>query len=371
MSDQPTAPQPTDPPPTEAQPPRPRRLERSSTDRLIGGVAGGVGRYFGIDPLAVRIAFVILAFAGGFGVLAYLIGLILMPSDDPVAPPARWRLARTVGAGLLAAAALGAVVPDWLWGPELPVLAAAGVVVYLLVRDIRDGGGSGAARVAARIALGVALLALAAGGFAAAAAGTAVGGGVVVAGLVIACGVALVGGAFRGGARWLILPALVLALPLGVVAAADLDVRGTWGHRTFHPTTTAELRGGYEMGAGAMRVDLRGVDFPPGRTDLPLEIGAGEVQVLVPEGLCVTTDAHAGLGVVAIGGDEQGGADVDVRELPAVAPGVPSVHIDADVGVGAIRVGDRFFPRWDRDWGGDGFASPQRALDRAACQEPA
>ena len=96
--------------------------------------------------------------------------------------------------------------------------------------------------MAARIAIGIVLLALAVGGFVAAAAGTALGGGIVVAGLVIACGVGLVGGAFRGGARWLIVPALVLALPLGAVAATDLDVRGTWGDRTFHPATRRRAR---------------------------------------------------------------------------------------------------------------------------------
>ena len=44
------------------------QLTRSTSDRVIGGVAGGLGRYFNIDPLAIRITFVILAFAGAFGV---------------------------------------------------------------------------------------------------------------------------------------------------------------------------------------------------------------------------------------------------------------------------------------------------------------
>ena len=49
----------------------------------------------------------------------------------------------------------------------------------------------------------------------------------------------------------------MLALPLGAVAATDLDVRGTWGERQFMPATVAEVEDGYEMGAGEMRVDLR------------------------------------------------------------------------------------------------------------------
>src|SRR5215207_3732372 len=91
-----TSPPPT--PPTEEQPapdqpPAPRRWERSSSDRMIAGVAGGLGRRLDVDPLAVRITFVILSFAGGLGILAYLIGLAFMPSDDPAAPPLRWGLA--------------------------------------------------------------------------------------------------------------------------------------------------------------------------------------------------------------------------------------------------------------------------------------
>ena len=153
----------------------------------------------------------------------------------------RWGLARTVGVGLLAVAALAILVPDWLWGPELSLLLAAGVVAYLLIRVVRDDGADHIGRLAARIGIGIVLLALAAGGFTAAAAGSALGGGVVIAGLIVACGVGLVGGAFRGGARWLIAPAIVLALPLAAVAATDLDVRGTWGDRTFRPASVADL----------------------------------------------------------------------------------------------------------------------------------
>ena len=259
----------TDTSPTPPQPEEPpRRLTRSTSDRLIGGVAGGIGRHLNVDPLAIRITFVILTFAGGLGLIAYLLCLAFVPTDDPAAPPLKWGLARTVGAGLLAVAALALLVPDWVWGPQLPLLAVAGAVVYLLLRMVRDDGGSHAGRVAARIAIGIVLFALAVGGFVAAAAGTALGGGVIVAGLVIACGVGLVGGAFRGGARWLIVPALVLALPLGAVAATDLDIRGTWGDRTFHPASVDELADGYDMGIGSLKVDTRDAR-PAARPDRP------------------------------------------------------------------------------------------------------
>jgi phage shock protein PspC (stress-responsive transcriptional regulator) len=359
--------------PTNPQPEQPpRRLTRSTTDRMIGGVAGGLGRHLNVDPLALRITFVILVFAGGIGIVAYLLCLLFVPSDDPDAPPVQWGLARTLGAGLLAVAALAILLPDWVWGPAVPILIIAGAIAYLLIRMVRDDGGTHAGRVAARIALGIVLVALAAGGLVAAAAGSALGGGVAIAGLVIACGVGLVGGAFRGGARWLIVPALVLALPLGAVAATDLDVRGTWGERTFRPGTVAELERGYEMGLGSLKVDVRGVDFPPGRTDLPLEIGMGEIQVLVPDDLCVTTDADIGMGAYDVGDGEQGGVDIELDDRRAVTPGIPHLHLIGDVGVGALFVGHEFREgHGPRDWRDGGFEVLETGTNRLACLEAA
>lgn len=56
-----------------------RRLYRSNRDRILGGVAGGIGEYFDVDPTLVRLAWVILALAGGFGVLAYIIAWLIIP----------------------------------------------------------------------------------------------------------------------------------------------------------------------------------------------------------------------------------------------------------------------------------------------------
>lgn len=66
---------------------RPVLLRRSKTERVVGGVAGGLGRYLGIDPVILRIAFVLLAISGGSGVLLYLIAWIAIPEEkegDPV-----------------------------------------------------------------------------------------------------------------------------------------------------------------------------------------------------------------------------------------------------------------------------------------------
>src|SRR3954471_5961809 len=62
----------------------PRRLRRSSSDRVLVGVAGGLGRYFGVDPVIFRIGFGLSVFFGGLGALAYLLLAVFVPTDgDP------------------------------------------------------------------------------------------------------------------------------------------------------------------------------------------------------------------------------------------------------------------------------------------------
>src|SRR3954464_13180355 len=63
-------------------PPVRRQLRRSS-DKMIGGVCGGLAEYSAIDPLLWRVGFVALTLAGGSGVLVYLLLWVLMPSGPP------------------------------------------------------------------------------------------------------------------------------------------------------------------------------------------------------------------------------------------------------------------------------------------------
>jgi phage shock protein C len=64
-----------------------KKLYRSRQQRMIGGVCGGLGEYFGIDPTLMRILFVLATFFGfGSAILIYLILLILVP-EEPLASP--------------------------------------------------------------------------------------------------------------------------------------------------------------------------------------------------------------------------------------------------------------------------------------------
>lgn len=57
------------------------RLYRSTTNRMLGGVAGGIGDYFDIDPNFVRIGFVLLALLNGIGLILYILMWIFLPTD--------------------------------------------------------------------------------------------------------------------------------------------------------------------------------------------------------------------------------------------------------------------------------------------------
>lgn len=59
-----------------------KRLVRSQDDRMFLGVAGGIADYLGIDPAIVRILFVLLTLAKGWGLLLYLILAIIMPVEE-------------------------------------------------------------------------------------------------------------------------------------------------------------------------------------------------------------------------------------------------------------------------------------------------
>lgn len=58
------------------------KLYRSSHNKVFAGICGGLGEYFDVDPVFVRIIAVILAFASGYGILAYIIAWVIMPKRE-------------------------------------------------------------------------------------------------------------------------------------------------------------------------------------------------------------------------------------------------------------------------------------------------
>ena len=60
-----------------------KKLQRSSTDSMLGGVCGGLANYFDFDPTLVRVAYVLLSVCTAFsGVLASILLMIIMPKEQ-------------------------------------------------------------------------------------------------------------------------------------------------------------------------------------------------------------------------------------------------------------------------------------------------
>ncbi len=67
-----------------------KRLYRSTEDRMIAGVCGGLGEYFGIDSTLIRLVLLFLVIWGGGGILVYIIAWIVIPeAPEDYQPPAK------------------------------------------------------------------------------------------------------------------------------------------------------------------------------------------------------------------------------------------------------------------------------------------
>ena len=163
-------------------------------------MAGGLGRYFKVDPIFFRLAFAALTFFGGAGVFLYVATWIFVPAEGSESAFDRRLRGRTltlIGAFVLAAAALSLVGAlgdggwgwGWWWGGllgPLALIAIGGALAWAFFSDRRkQGQGVDAGWIAGRIALVIAVLAGSTVLFFGSALAAAAGGGVVVAGLVV------------------------------------------------------------------------------------------------------------------------------------------------------------------------------------------
>jgi len=64
-----------------------KRLYRSGKNKILGGVCGGIAEYFGVDPVLIRLLWVIITLAWGSGILLYIIAWIIMPRN----PKHKWK----------------------------------------------------------------------------------------------------------------------------------------------------------------------------------------------------------------------------------------------------------------------------------------
>ena len=386
---------PADPPPYKQAG---NRLTRSTDDKVVAGLSGGLGRYFGIDPVVFRIAFVVLTLAGGSGILLYLVGWLMIPDDTGGAALNRFGNERN--SKLLAAVLAGLgllILLENIGGgdDDLPlgvVLVGLGGL-YLWSRRNSAGGPpappappdppstptddvsdtitsssepdtvafpttstvpapstvagpppaittAAAARPrtpkprSALVPVTLSLLAVLAGGLTVV--GVSATTGLALA-LLLTSG-ALVVGAWRGRARWLIPIGLVLSMALAVASVIDVPVRGGGGDVSFRPATLEEIRSPYRLAAGDLVLDLGAVDFRGETVTIVASVAAGHLDILVPSGVAVEIDAHIGAGNIVLFGRESEGLDVDLDVVESGREGAGRLILRPQVGIGMGEV---------------------------------
>lgn len=345
------------------------RLRRTvGSERTIAGVAGGLGRHLDIDPVILRVAFVVLAFFGGAGILLYGACWLLVPDDSSTKAPLgmddRSRgIGLVIAGGVAVLAMLGTSLGDGFVPLPLVVVAAVALIVVMQVGRKRGGVGAQApvgptppwtpaptGRPPAPVrtdprkrgpvlfwftlalsALGIGVLGLL--DLAGARVPDPAYPGLVV-GVV---GAMLVLGAFWGRAGGLVLVGLIASVGLvGSIAAQEID--GADIRRV--PVTAAAVEPSYDFSTGGLVLDLREVQDPAalaGRT-ITLSGEVGQISVLLPEGLDVTASAAVdGPGHVRVLGNERGGIDTSLRYRDPLT-GAPALTIDARLQVGSIDI---------------------------------
>jgi phage shock protein PspC (stress-responsive transcriptional regulator) len=348
------------------------RLRRSLTDRKVAGVAGGLGRHLDVDPLVLRVAFVVLVFFGGAGLIVYGACWVLVPEDgDDKAPFNLDERSRTIAlmiVGVLAAVAL--VGDSWgaFWFPW-PIAIVALVALWLLTRNNPPKTApptygppappayfpppQPSPYVAPPAPLRVsnprkrgpllfwftlALIALAEGLLGIVdLAGADVAGPAYPAVAVAICGVMLLVGAFFGRAGGIILLGLVSTVALTGATAAD-----RWDGETLSPspTSAAAVQDSYRIDAGEIVLDLSGVSdlaALDGRT-IELDANFGHLEVILPHGLAATVHADVnGPGDIELFGQEHGGIGVSQSDYDGLGRD-PEITIDAQLDIGQIEV---------------------------------
>ncbi|MCW2765267.1 MAG: PspC domain protein [Nocardioides sp.] len=346
------------------------RLRRTRDDRKVAGVAGGLARHLDVDPVILRVAFVVLVFFGGAGLLLYGAAWLLVPEEGSDSATINLdERSRTFALAIVGALAVFALIGDsWgVFGFPWPVAVVALVALLILTRrganatPPRAGTGVPATsqpttwtaptyvapvgpprnprkRGPRLFWFTLALIALSEG----------VLGIVDLAGAPVAdpaypalavglTGVMLLVGAFWGRAGGLILLGLISGIGLaGATAAHEFD------SETLHvrPLSAAGVSGNYDIGAGELVLDLSRVSdlaALDGR-HIHLHAGVGRIEVIVPRGVDVeAVGVVSGPGHVVMFGNDQGGIDTRLEDVRDGGTDVPNLTIDAEMGVGEIE----------------------------------
>jgi len=372
--------------------PRPARLVRRADRRIVAGVAGGVADALGVNPLWVRLAFLVLTLGAGAGVLLYLALWWLLPRQDmegsgseeflrrfPQAPAWAGRIVLIVGVAVLASQI--APNPDQPhWSPPLVagfVLVALGIALFRrdLARERDDADeatdeatdmevpGVIAAEPSPRVVSPRSIvtraphrvrpprersrLGVLTAGFAMIAVSVAVlldGLGTITLDVgrfpalaLVILGAGLLVSAWRGRARGAIVLG-VLTMPVALILSlVHFPFGGDIASRTLSPRRIDPFPASQRLLAGELYVDLTRVDMAGSSRRLEIEMGAGSVHLLIPRVVTVHLVTEVGLGALTIVGQpDRIGVDL-IRDL--TLPGEPGrgvLVLRVDQGIGSL-----------------------------------
>ncbi len=360
-------------------PPAPSRLMRDSSDKVLTGVCGGLGRQTGVDPILFRIGFAALAFAGGTGVLLYIVMAVLMPRDDGqqvwarggakprIEPEIRPDLRIGDSEREQTVAYLGAAHDegrlDLAEYDERVASAYRAKIAADLIRLTSDlalssrvhpapfSAASADGRTAAPAPRGprspiprmtVAILLIGAG---IVAFGERYGDWSLDPSTYFGIAVALIGaalvvtafGPWRRSKGALI--ALGVLLSFGLFVTSAVDSRGgfdeaTFGESSFRPSSVEQVRDSYQVMMGEGTLDLSGLQFTSDDpTEIQIDVTMGNFEILVPRDTDVRLYGDATFGSVSTFGDREylDGYYPGVGEGPDVGDNEPELILDIDV----------------------------------------
>ncbi|MFB7836866.1 PspC domain-containing protein [Streptomyces sp. NPDC056056] len=431
------------PPPAEAVSARP--LRRSRGGKVVGGVCGGLGRYFDLDPVIFRVVVGVLAVPGGLGLIFYGFAWLLVPVEGEDENEGRRLLTGRVSGGTLAAVLMalvgcgvflsmlhsgsmlgsallvafalssaavwsrhrqaGAVeaegradaatasrpvaeappetkapplaeFPSWwrdpivkdgstgkvavgyLWGPQ-GIVDQDGLVDGEVPKPgarWKAGSAPGRPKPSIRrspLSIGglVYLLAMAAAVIGTSLTweseplGTSLQTGLVAALAVFGLGLVVSSFLGRTGFGTVFLTVVTAGL-LSLTTAVPGQITTEWIRETWKPASVAAVQPRYELGTGVGTLDLSALAVPAGTTvSSSIEVGAGQLRVIVPKNAVVKLHAQVGLGDLRLPGEPADDIDVapdrDVtRTLPPPAGTAPAGTLDLSlkVSIGQVEV---------------------------------
>jgi phage shock protein PspC (stress-responsive transcriptional regulator) len=369
------------------------RPRRSLRDRKIAGVAAGIAQRYHIDPVVVRIGFVVAALCNGAGLLIYLLGWLLLAREDDEVSPAealvtKGRSSTSTGLTVLLCVLL-LPTSGFFAGGGFPMISGVVLSVGALYLLHRNRGHLGRAACSAASAhdtapavptppawdpLGAApfawdlpepgqavqpppeppaprrrtrvgaitfgLALLVAGAAVIAGRGSSWFTAPHVIGLVVGVlGLGLVAGSIVGGGRGLI----GLVIPLSVVGVLLTQVSPqNWQHVgdiATQPTSLEQVQSRYDTGAGSIDLNLDSLPSS-GTVHTSIDVGVGSATVQVPRNADVEAMCSSGIGHVSCLGEESNGNNPSrrVKDNGPDGPGGLKIVLDVHSGVGDVAV---------------------------------